>query len=78
MKLLQKVLTEAGYPCSTDGGIGTETATCARVAVSALGDALANLLVEKRIGFYSAIVARDASQGVFLRGWLRRANEFPA
>jgi len=78
IKLLQKVLTEAGHPCSTDGGIGDETTACARAAVSALGNALSNLLVEKRIDLYKAIVDRDASQGVFLRGWLRRANEFRA
>lgn len=78
VKLLQKVLTEAGHPCSTDGGIGDETTTCAKAAVSALGNALSNLLVEKRIDFYEAIIDRDASQGVFLRGWLRRANEFRA
>ena len=78
IKLLQSVLTDAGHPCAADGGIGDETTTCAKAAVSALGNSLSNLLVEKRIDFYEAIVDRDASQGVFLRGWLRRANEFRA
>ena len=44
----------------------------------AQGNALSHLLVEKRIDFYEAILERDASQSVFLRGWLRRANQFRA
>ncbi len=78
IKLLQQVLNDIGNACSVDGGIGGETIACAKAAASAEGDALLDKLVERRIAFYEAIVAGDASQGVFLRGWLNRANEFRA
>lgn len=76
IKLLQQVLNDAGQPCDVDGGIGDETIACAQRAAVALGNALVNRLVERRVAFFEAIVAGDASQGVFLRGWLNRANEF--
>ena len=76
IKLLQQVLNETGNTCAVDGGIGDETLACAKAAASALGDALENKLVDRRVAFYQSIVARDASQSVFLRGWLNRANEF--
>ena len=76
IKLLQQVLNETGNTCAVDGGIGDETLASAKAAASALGDALKNKLVDRRVAFYQAIVARDASQNVFLRGWLNRANEF--
>ena len=76
IKLLQQVLNETGNACSIDGGIGDETLACAQAAAGAGGGALIDKLVDRRIGFCNAIVAGDASQQVFLRGWLRRANEF--
>lgn len=30
---------------------------------------------EQRANFYQAIVKRDSSQGIFLKGWMRRINE---
>jgi hypothetical protein len=76
VKLLQRVLNDTGNACSVDGGIGNQTIGGAEAAAGALGDGLINKLVDERIAFYEAIVAGDASQGVFLRGWLNRANEF--
>lgn len=76
IRLLQEVLNQAGHRCEIDGGIGDETLACARAASDALGDALVNRLADRRVAFYKAIVAGDASQGVFLRGWLARAEEF--
>lgn len=76
IKMLQQVLSDAGQACSVDGGIGEETLQCAFSAVGVLGKRLVNSLVDKRVSFYRAIVDRDASQAVFLRGWLRRAEEF--
>ncbi len=58
------------------GGIGDETLACAQAAAAAVGNALVDKLVDRRVAFFNAIVAGDASQQVFLRGWLRRANEF--
>lgn len=76
IRLLQQVLNDAGQPCDVDGGIGNETLAAAQRAADALGNALVNRLVDRRVAFFETIVAGDASQGVFLRGWLNRANEF--
>jgi hypothetical protein len=76
IKLFQEVLNKSGKTCSVDGGVGDETITCAQAAADALGNALINSVVDRRIALYQAIVAGDESQRVFLRGWLRRANEF--
>ena len=76
IRMLQQVLGDAGQPCDVDGGIGDETIAAARRAADALGSALVNRLVDRRVSFFETIVAGDASQGVFLRGWLNRANEF--
>ena len=76
IKLLQLVLTSVGCSCTVDGGIGDETIERTVKAVSEEGENLINLLVDKREDFYRQIVAGDASQGVFLKGWLNRAKEF--
>jgi Glycosyl hydrolase 108/Predicted Peptidoglycan domain len=76
IRLLQEALNDAGQPCDVDGGIGDQTIAAARRAADALGNTLVNRLVDRRVGFFQTIVAGDASQGVFLRGWLNRANEF--
>lgn len=76
VKLLQRVLNDNGQPCDIDGGIGDETLRCANGASTAMGKALINELVARRIQLYRQIVAGDESQRVFLAGWLNRANEF--
>ncbi len=38
---------------------------------------LNNAIKEKRIAFYNSLVAKDATQSVFLKGWLSRINSFP-
>jgi len=76
IKLLQQVLNDNGQPCHIDGGIGDETLRCATSASTAMGKALINALVTRRIQLYRQIVAGDESQRVFLAGWLNRANEF--
>ena len=78
VKLLQQVLNDNGQHCRIDGGIGDETLGCAQAAVGnlGLGEKIIKGLVERRIGLYQSIVERDASQRVFLEGWLQRAREF--
>lgn len=76
VKLLQRTLNDAGFGCSVDGGIGEETVRCAKAAEAALAQQLVNRLVEQRVALYRAIVAGDASQKVFLAGWMNRASEF--
>jgi len=74
--LFQRVMNEHGIPCDVDGGVGDETIGCADKAVQQFGTALINFLVDKRIQFYHQIVEKNSSQEVFLKGWLKRANEF--
>ncbi|MBT6274539.1 MAG: hypothetical protein HOI95_10445 [Chromatiales bacterium] len=77
IKMLQRELVANGQQCSVDGGNGSETITCTNNVIEAIGaKALVNKLVARRIAFYKAIVGRNASQKVFLRGWLKRAEEF--
>lgn len=78
IKLLQQLLNDSGHPCMVDGGIGEETVTSAQAADTAMGKALINGLVARRIALFKQIVAQDESQRVFLAGWLNRAHEFVA
>lgn len=70
--LLQRACRSTGRPLTEDGILGPIT----REAVnSAPQDALLAALRSEAAGFYRHIVARDASQMVFLKGWLRRAYD---
>lgn len=67
-KALQKILGVA-----QDGVIGPDTLA----AIRRMGAIKAsNLLMAARIRLYGKIVSRDASQAVFLNGWLDRALSF--
>jgi lysozyme family protein len=77
IKLLQAALHAAGYnPGPEDGVMGGKTSSAARTAYDAMGPALINNLVSRRCDYYRALVEADASQGVFLNGWLARAESF--
>lgn len=77
VKLLQRVINQAGFgPLEEDGRMGPATAGAARRALDGMHNYLHNALVDERLGFYRRIVARNPSQGVFLKGWTRRAKEF--
>ena len=76
VKLLQQTLCDSGYHCQVDGGIGNETVECARHADQAMGGQLVNRLVDRRVALYRSIAQGDASQRVFLAGWMKRAHEF--
>jgi len=79
IKLLQEVLQAVSPPCSVDGGAGDETIHSATKALADIGSkALVNKLVDRRVALFKAIAANDVSQEVFLKGWLRRAEEFRA
>ena len=55
-----------------DGRWGPKT----EAAANACPDLLARLCLEQE-WFYRRIVERDTSQAVFLKGWIRRAQEVP-
>jgi len=76
IKIVQRELRANGEECAVDGGIGSETIGACEKVVNAIGPAFINKLVARRVRLYEAIVARDATQGVFLKGWKRRAREF--
>ncbi len=77
VRLLQRVLNRMGFgPLVEDGIIGPQTCRSAEAAAEILETDLNNALVEERCDFYHALVALNPSQKVFLKGWLRRAEEF--
>lgn len=77
VRMLQQVLNEAGFgPLQVDGLIGPRTIDAATRAEQAMGDYLVNALVDERLFFYRRLVARRPSQRVFLRGWVKRAEQF--
>lgn len=66
---LQKI-----FGLEDDGVLGPKTLSYAWAYADLR--ALNNALVQYRISFYQGIVRRDPTQGKFLKGWLKRANEF--
>ena len=77
IRLLQDVLRGAGELLEIDGLIGSQTKRACASALLKLGEAeLNNLLVNRRIEFYNAIVLVHPEQDKFLKGWLNRAERF--
>jgi lysozyme family protein len=83
IRLLQKLLTEMGYPCVADGVLGPRTIAAARAAAQAAPDHIADAYGIARRNYYYALAdARPASRR-FARtrsggkgGWITRAEEF--
>jgi lysozyme family protein len=72
-KMLQKAANILGARLTVDGAVGPLTVK----AVNALNaNALLSNMVSWRVKFYENIVAKDASQRKFLKGWLARAKSF--
>ena len=77
IRLLQDVLKAAGESLEIDGVLGSQTRKACASALLGLGEAkLNNMLVDRRIEFYRAIVMVHPEQGRFLSGWLNRAERF--
>lgn len=77
IKLLQKTLNNIGYgTLVVDGKLGPFSKAACERAQKNLGSQLTNNLVNCRVQFYKRIVQKTPTQMVFLKGWLRRANEF--
>ena len=77
IKFLQEVCNDAGYgPLVVDGLMGPKSKAQAYACLQELGDWMLVALVEERQMFYADIVTNDASQNVFLKGWLARARSF--
>ncbi|MGE0650787.1 MAG: glycoside hydrolase family 108 protein [Alphaproteobacteria bacterium] len=76
VRILQEVLGLAGWRVDGDGVIGPQTRRAAFEAQAEMGPFLTNAVADQRANFYRRLVAADPSQGVFLRGWFRRAEAF--
>lgn len=78
IRFVQRVCNDAGFgPLVMDGVIGPET--CAAAAQASLGmgkGVMLQALVKERRELYRRICQRDASQRVFIDGWMARLAEF--
>lgn len=83
VKVLQRLLSEMGFPCEADGQIGPQTIRAAQLAAEAAPDHLADAYGIARRNYYYALAdARPASRKFARRrdggkgGWILRAEEF--
>ncbi len=85
VKVLQRLLTDMGFPCDPDGGIGPQTIRAAQSAAEAAPGHLADAYAIARRNYYYGLAdARPASRKYARRkdggkgGWITRAEEFMA
>jgi len=83
VKILQRLLTDMGFPCIPDGAIGPQTISAAQRAYEAAPGFLADAYAIARRNYYYRIAdARPASRKYARRrnggkgGWILRAEEF--
>lgn len=85
VKILQRLLTDMGFPCEPDGTIGPQTIRAAQMAYEAAPQHLADAYGIARRNYYYALADRRPASRKFARakdggkgGWIRRAEEFIA
>lgn len=85
VRLLQRMVTRMGHPCTDDGVIGPRTIAAARAAAAAAPAHIADAYgIERRNYYYALADARPASRKYARRkdggkgGWITRAEEFIA
>lgn len=83
VKILQRLLTDMGYPCDPDGAIGPQTIRAAQMAYEAAPLHLADAYGIARRNYYYAIADKRPASRKFARrkdggkgGWIVRAEEF--
>jgi lysozyme family protein len=83
LKILQRLLTDMGYPCDPDGALGPQTIRAAQMAYEAAPTHLADAYGIARRNYYYALAdGRPASRKFARRrdggkgGWITRAEEF--
>jgi lysozyme family protein len=83
VKILQRLLTDMGFPCDPDGVIGPQTIRAAQMAHEAAPSHLADAYGIARRNYYYAIGDRRPQSRKFARrrdggkgGWIVRAEEF--
>ncbi len=85
VRILQRLLTDMGYPCTADGQIGPHTLRAAHLAAEAAPHHLADAYGIARRNYYYALAdSRPASRKYARRkdggkgGWITRAEDFIA
>ena len=85
VRILQRLLTDMGFPCAVDGGIGPETVRAAQMASEAAPGYLADAYGIARRNYYYALGDKRPASRKFARrkdggkgGWILRAEEFIA
>ncbi|ODM42142.1 holin-associated N-acetylmuramidase [Cereibacter johrii] len=85
VRLLQKLLSDMGFPCAADGIVGPQTIRQAQAAIEAAPAHLADAYAIARRNWYYALAdSRPASRKYARRkdggkgGWITRAEEFMA
>jgi lysozyme family protein len=83
VKILQRLLTDMGFPCDADGEIGPATIRAAQMAYDAAPTHLADAYGIARRNYYYALADRRPASRKFARaksggkgGWITRAEEF--
>lgn len=83
VKILQRLLTEMGFPCEADGEIGPATIRAAQAGYEAAPEHLADAYGIARRNYYYALADKRVASRKFARakdggkgGWIRRAEEF--
>lgn len=83
VRLLQRLLTDMGFPCTADGVIGPRTVAAARAAAAAAPDHIADAYGIARRNYYYALADARPTSRKFARrrdggkgGWIVRAEEF--
>lgn len=85
VKILQRLLSDMGFPCDPDGVIGPQTIRAAQMAYEAAPSHLADAYAIARRNYYYALADKRPASRKFARrkdggkgGWILRAEEFMA
>jgi lysozyme family protein len=85
VKILQRLLTDMGFPCEPDGEIGPATIRAAQMAYEAAPSHLADAYGIARRNYYYALADKRPASRKYARrkdggkgGWITRAEEFIA
>lgn len=83
VKILQRLLTQMGYPLADDGAIGPRTIAAVEAAMNRAPDAFVDAYGIARRNYYFRIADRRPASRKFARrrdggkgGWITRAEEF--
>ncbi|WP_299148937.1 holin-associated N-acetylmuramidase [uncultured Tateyamaria sp.] len=85
IKILQRLLTEMGFPCSVDGALGPQSIGAARAAYDSAPQHLVDAYGIARRNYYFRIADQRPASRKYARsraggkgGWIKRAEEFIA